>query len=68
MFFDPLAFLKKNSTYEIEALISGPNSSFGCHGIGTVKVSDVTFTFSNVNSNRTTTKYGQFPEILFSVY
>ena len=65
--FDSAAVLKKNSWYKIEALISGPKSECGYNGLGTVEVSGVSFTFSNVSRNRTGTYQGQFPEFLFSV-
>ena len=66
--FDSLVFLKKNCRYQIEALITGPASTFGYHGFGTVKVSGVTFTFSTPESSgRTTATRGQFSEFLISV-
>ena len=68
--FDSAAFLKKNSMYQIGALMSGPESGCGIrsiNGSGNVEVSGVTFTFSFVSSNRTTAFHGQFPEFLFSV-
>ena len=72
--FDSVAVLKSNTSYLIEALISGPRSGKGCDGLGmvrnTVKESVVIFTFSSVkraDSNNTDVNYGQFPEILFSM-
>ena len=69
--FDSAVLLKKNIRYKIEALITGPASERGETGFGTVKESDVTFTFSNtegyLNSNGTNYTTGQFAEFLFSV-
>jgi len=68
--FDSAADLKKNTKYQIEALISGAVSWKGEGGLKTVLRSGVTFTFSNSNSkngNGTSEDMGQFPEFLFSV-
>ena len=69
--FDSAVRLKKNIRYKIEALITGPASERGETGFGTVKESDVTFTFSNTEgclmSNGTNYTTGQFAEFLFSV-
>ena len=67
--FDSAAVLKKNKKYQIEALISGPDSKCGFIGRSPVDVSGVTFTFLTVHRNRTSTctYEGQFPEFLFSV-
>ena len=65
--FDSAAVLKKNKRYQIEALVSGPDAECRFYGFGTVEVSGVTFTFSTVSRNRTTTNKGQFPEFLFSL-
>ena len=70
--FDAAVKLKKNTKYQIEASISGPESWYGRNYVSTVSVcSDVNFTFAkNVNSggeNGTDTQVGQFPEILFSI-
>ena len=69
--YDSAVLLKKNIRYNIEAFITGPTSERGEKGFDTVKESDVTFTFSNIegeaNSNGTTHSSGQFPEFLFSV-
>ena len=69
--FDSAVLLKKNIRYNIEAFITGPTSEIGDKGFDTVKESDVTFTFSNiegcVNSNGTSHTSGQFPDFLFSV-
>ena len=69
LLFDSTIVCKKNATYEIEALISGPRSWRGSDGLGTVVCSGVTFLFTdNANSsNLTSVRAGQFPEILFSV-
>jgi len=63
--FDSAAELKKNTKYQVEALISGPRSGWGDGGFKTALQSGVTFTFSNSNLTDQTT--GQFPEFLFSV-
>ena len=67
--FDAEVECKKNTSYRIEALISGPPSWDGNVGSSTVVCSGVTFTFSgdDTNGNGTCDAYGQFPEILFSV-
>ena len=69
--FDSAVLLKKNIRYDIEAFITGPTSERGEKGVNTVKESDVTFTFSQiegkVDCNNTTHCYGQFPNFLFSV-
>ena len=69
--FDSAVLLKKNIRYNIEAFITGPTSEKGDKGFDTVKESDVTFTFSNiegyVHSNGTSHTSGQFPDFLFSV-
>ena len=69
IFFDSTVACKKNTKYEIHAVISGPVSWRGSGGISTVVCSGVTFTFSNnANTNNgTCTGDGQFPEVLFSV-
>jgi len=67
--FDSTIVCKKNTKYEIEAVISGPGSLRGSDGLIAVVCSDVTFLFTdNANSsNGTSVRGGQFPEILFSV-
>ena len=67
--FDSEVECIKNSTFEIEAFISGPESWHGSDGVSSVVCSGVTFTFTgNANSgNGTGVRSGQFPEILFSV-
>ena len=69
--FDKKIRLIKNTSYEIWAGITGPDSSRGENGIDSVKCRDVTFTFippevDNV-FNRTNVQSGQFPELLFSL-
>jgi len=66
--FDSAVDLKKNTRYEIEALISGPDSQVGVDGLKTVLRSGMTFTFSSSDySSGTDENVGQFPEFLFSV-
>ena len=67
--FDSTITCKKNIEYEIRALLSGSTSWVGRDGISTVVCSGVTFTFTDNADydNGTSTKGGQFPEILFSL-
>ena len=70
--FDSAAELKKNTEYQIEALISGPSSGIGNNGFKSTLQSGVTFTFSSSvstprGSNGTNQERGQFPEFVFSV-
>ena len=68
--FDSAAVLRKNTQYQIEALISAPYSLAGSSGFSTLQCSDVTFSFSSISrsdTNGTTIEDGQFPEFLFSV-
>ena len=66
--FDSALVLKRNTAYFIEALITGSNSLRGENGHSSVKCSGVTITFtsSKYSGNGTSTKQGQFPEILFT--
>ena len=68
--FDSAASLKKNTRYQIEALICGQPSGKGTVGNETVTVSGVTFRFSaevvRSDSNGTQDTKGQFPQFLFS--
>ena len=67
---DPAINLKKNTKYQIKALISGPTSGTGENGSSTVLCDGVTFTFSgcsSVSTNGTSPSAGQFPEFIFSV-
>jgi len=67
--FDKEIILKKTTTYEIRARISGPPSQRGESGVSAVQCSGVTFIFMNnsYSKNSTNTFKGQFPELLFSV-
>jgi len=67
--FESTVECKKNTKYEVKAVISGPWSWKGTRGVNTVVCSGVTFTFTNKRncSNGTLVITGQFPEILFSV-
>ena len=67
--FDPAVECKKNTRYEIKAVIRGPSSWSGSVGVSTIVCFGVTFTFiQNVDiGNGTSNTAGQFPEILFSV-
>ena len=72
--FDSAAKCKKNTRYEIAAVISGPASWRGMVGVSPVVCSGVAFTFLNnanssgIHSNGTSLTTGQFPEILFCVH
>ena len=68
--FDKNIILMKNTTYDIRAKISGPPALQGGCGVSSVRCSGVTFTFSNseYSDNVTNAFYGQFPELLFSLY
>ena len=64
--------LKKNTTYFIEAKITGPRSRCGDKGVSRIVCSGVTFTFMNneyCDSTYSTSslKWGQFAELLFSL-
>ena len=67
--FDSTVKCKKNTRYEIEAVISGPDSWRGIDGASTVVCSGVAFTFTHNSKslNGTSVGGGQFPEILFSI-
>ena len=66
--FGTALVLKRNTTYLIEALITGSDSVRGENGHSSVKCSGVTITFTNskYSGNGTSTKQGQIPEILFT--
>ena len=66
--FDTALVLKRNTSFFIEALITGSDSLRGENGRSSVKCADVTITFtsSKYSGNGTSTKQGQFPEILFT--
>ncbi|XP_068696396.1 BTB/POZ domain-containing protein 6-like [Montipora foliosa] len=61
--------VKKNTDYQIEAKISGPNSSYGYNGLSLVDVSGVQFTFKKSTQKRIATcpSTGQFPRFVFSL-
>lgn len=68
--FDSPTYLKKNTPYLVEALVSGPQSGRGSNGFTDVEESGVTFSFSTVErtgNNSTDASKGQFPHFLFSV-
>ena len=68
--FDRPVKLKRNTKYQIEALISGPLSGRGKGGFSTVLCTGVTFRFSTSYSSPdygTSCTMGQFPEFLFSL-
>ncbi|RMX58409.1 hypothetical protein pdam_00020640 [Pocillopora damicornis] len=69
MFHAPI-YVKKNTDYEFKASIHGPQSWVGRNGTAIIQyiLPIARFTFTDVKdvSNATTTKEGQFPEILFS--
>ncbi|XP_068699208.1 BTB/POZ domain-containing protein 6-like [Montipora foliosa] len=67
--FDTPLDVKKNTDYNIEALISGPPSGQGYNGLSLVDVSGVQFTFkkSTQNGNGTSPSGGQFPRFVFSL-
>ena len=66
--FDTALILKRNTIFFIEALITGSDSLRGENGRSSVKCTGVTITFtsSKYSGNGTSTKQGQFPEILFT--
>lgn len=66
--FDPPAHIKKERTYRLEALISGPPSLMGTDGLDTARSAGVTFQFiSSVDfeDNETNRSVGQFLEFIF---
>ena len=66
--FDSAVNAKKDTKYQVEALITGPSSRVGRNGLSVVQLAGVKFTFSSgPQGNRTTHLYGQFAELLFSV-
>ena len=66
LFREPVP-VKKNETYEIRAVLSGPRSYYGQQGQVQVTVNDICFSFSDTSSdgNGTRVARGQFSEILF---
>ena len=65
--FDSGAYMRRNTTYHIEALISGPPSGYGNSGLQTINRPGVTFRFYNLQGSCTSPSYGQFSEFIFSV-
>ena len=65
--FDSGAYMRRNTTYHIEALISGPPSGCGNSGLQTINRPGVTFRFYNLQGSCTSPSYGQFSEFIFSV-
>ena len=65
--FDSAAECKKNTKYEIRAIIPGPSSWKGIDGVSSVVCSGVTFTYTDNADSSNGTNSGQFPEILFFV-
>ena len=65
--FDCGAYMKMNTTYHIEALISGPPSGYGTEGLKTINRSGVTFRFHDLKGSSSTIYFGQFSEFIFSV-
>ena len=65
--FDSGAYMRRNTIYHIEALISGPPSGYGSSGLQTINRAGVTFRFYNLQDSSTNTSYGQFAEFIFSV-
>ena len=68
VFFDFVVKLKRNTRYQIEALISGARSWRGDFGMCTIQSSGVTFAFSGSQflGNLTGQSSDQFPEFLFN--
>ena len=69
VYFDQQINIKRNTSYAISALISGPPTCQGIGCVGSIQWTGVTFTFTNNESstNGTSTICGQFPELLFSL-
>ena len=68
LFDNEQVLLEKKTLYEIEAKITGPDSTCGDNGDQFVTCSGVTFKFSNTySSNGTNIQKGQFPELMFSL-
>ena len=64
-FFKAPVCVKKNETYEIRAVISGPRSYYGEEGQAQVTDNEICVSFSAVTEHHTTVNLGQFPEIIF---
>ena len=69
LFDNEKVLLEKKTFYEVEAKITGPNSTCGDNGDQFVVCSGVTFKFSNTlfSSNGTNIQQGQLPELMFSL-
>ena len=70
LFKEPVP-VKKNETYEIRAVISGPSSYYGKQGQAQVTDNKICFSFSNSSSSKNgrqseVQEGRQFPEILFT--
>ena len=69
VYFDQQINIKRNTSYAISALISGPPTCQGIGCVGSIQCAGVTFTFTKNESstNGTSTTCGQSPELLFSL-
>ena len=69
LFDNEQVLLERKTLYEVEAKITGPDSTCGDNGDQFVACSGVTFKFSNTlfSSNGTNIQQGQFPELMFSL-
>jgi len=69
LFDNEQVVLEKKTLCEVEAKITGPDSTCGDNGDQFVICSGVTFKFSNTlfSSNGTNIQQGQFPELMFSL-
>ena len=63
--FDYGAYIKRNTTYHIEALISGPPSGHGTNGLETIIRSGVPFRFYNLDGSSTTIYLASSPNLFF---
>ena len=68
LFDNEPVLLQEKTNYFLEAKMTGPSSTRGDNGDEFVTCSGVTFRFSQMprKGNKTTTKEGQFPELIFS--
>ena len=68
LFDNEQVLLEKKTLYEVEAKITGPDSTCGDNGDQFVTCSGVTFKFSSTlfSSNGTNIQQGQFSELMFS--
>ena len=65
--FEPPIPLKVNTTYEIDANITGPPSLYGQGGLSSVEHSGVTFSFGGYTMSHTSVERGQFSEFIFTL-